>query len=385
MNLVKLGLFELKVGDVLLFRTMGRIPSTAVVAGQWMFSRNDHDGRSSTIHAAIYADNEFVLEADGPGGLAYTRLTEKKRYLCQVYRYEVPSLAELAACVAASYVQERGQNSSYGKYSLAKAFASFFVLSSRGKGAIKSELRLWGVTDHFARSTYCSSFVCRCYAAAGQTMAPQAVPIDVDFRHVSPKELQARLNIDQRLGARRLHLGELERARTSPVQGGRRWAEGGLCIGDHGFQCPQSVVGSAGMIREARAPWEGRAASLLGQSLCAVNSLNDLCASRYLAEAFGAGRSLRISSRRRPVPYTPCLKRREDGTGSIRAVWSRIEVHRMKWSHSCERARVEAQSLDGARDHARRMPVDRASTRAGCSRWRRAFGADDRAGCERLG
>lgn len=90
MNIVKLGLFELKVGDVLLFRTMGRIPSTAVVAGQWMFSRNDHDGRSSTIHAAIYADNEFVLEADGPGGLAYTRLTEKKPYLCQVYRYEDP-------------------------------------------------------------------------------------------------------------------------------------------------------------------------------------------------------------------------------------------------------------------------------------------------------
>lgn len=205
---------KLKNGDVLLKYATWKATNVLIKVGEALFSHNRSGGTCDIIHAALYAGDrggqKIVYEASGPGLVADDISGLGYRY--EVYRYKQADVAEIASVVAEGYTadtaRERAKNPKkhYGAYSILGAGGSLFHSSARGKEAVKSEKGLWGHSEKApARTFYCSSFVVRAYLAAGQTMEPVVVPIDADYRHISPKELQARLNKD----ARWQHLGLL--------------------------------------------------------------------------------------------------------------------------------------------------------------------------------
>lgn len=184
---------QLQRGDVLLKYTEGTGTNKLINFGQFVMSHNKSGGHSTTVHAAIYSGGGNVCEASGHGGLQFAGMKAGLIYF--VHRYHDAGLADLAAAIAEGYVEERNRSGgTYGSYSKSGAFGSLVHSSSRGKKAKQAETGLWGQSPNQpSDSFYCSSFVVRAYAAAGQTNSPAVVPIDCDFRAVSPKELEARL------------------------------------------------------------------------------------------------------------------------------------------------------------------------------------------------
>jgi hypothetical protein len=194
---------DLKVGDVLLKHSAGTKTNVVIKAGEAIFSHNASGGTADIVHAALYAGNvggsQVIFEASGPGLISEDMSGNGLLY--EVYRFKNADVAEMAAMVAEGYVAETNKSKAdnpkdhYGSYSIGGAAGSLFHNSSRGKGAQLAEAGLWGksanpATDKF----YCSNFVVRAYQAAGQTFNPKVVPIDADYRYISPKEMQATLN-----------------------------------------------------------------------------------------------------------------------------------------------------------------------------------------------
>lgn len=189
---------DMRVGDVLLEHSQGHAVQRLIKAGEALFSRNVHGGSSDIVHAALYVGDaggrQYVMESTGDGLNRNDITNTGVSY--EVYRYVDSGVAEIAAAVAESYVCEAQKGGeAYGTYAYSKSLGSVFSSSSRGSGAVTAESGLWGASQHPpSTSFYCSNFVVRVFQAAGQTLSPPVVPIDADYRHVSPKELQSRLN-----------------------------------------------------------------------------------------------------------------------------------------------------------------------------------------------
>lgn len=189
---------DLQTGDLLLKHSTGSRTNVVIKTGQALISHNIRGGTADIVHAAMYAGNQLLYEASG-GGLAVQSMASKRGTVYEVFRYGKADVAEIAAVVAAGYVAEKElsqeNKGNYGSYALKGALGSLFHSSTRGSGAKAAESRLWGHSPQPpSNSFYCSNYVVRAYAAAGQTFKPPIAPLDVDYRYVSPKELQARLN-----------------------------------------------------------------------------------------------------------------------------------------------------------------------------------------------
>jgi hypothetical protein len=194
---------DLKVGDVLLKHSAGSKTNVAIKAGEALISHNASGGTADIVHAAIFAGNfggqQVIFEASGPGLIREDM--SGNGYSYEVYRYKEAKVASIAAMVAEGYVAETNKSKEanpqdhYGAYTITGAVGSLFHSSSRGDGAQAAEGGLWGKSANPADDKfYCSNFVVRAYQAAGQTFDPKIVPIDADYRYISPKEMQARLN-----------------------------------------------------------------------------------------------------------------------------------------------------------------------------------------------
>jgi hypothetical protein len=184
---------DLWTGDVLLKYTEGTGTNRMIQAGQAIISHNTSGGKSQWVHAAIHAGGGFLLEASGSGDLQYAPM--KSGLVYEVHRYRNYDVAKMAASVAEGYVAAKNPGTGFGMYSKSGAFGSLFHNSNRGGGAQAAEASLWGSGPTPPDGGfYCSNFVVRAYIAAGQTFQPVVVPIDADYRWVSPKELQSRLN-----------------------------------------------------------------------------------------------------------------------------------------------------------------------------------------------
>ncbi len=211
---------ELQVGDILLKKCSGSVIHILTVSGQALFSHNLSGGKSTTIHAALYAGEGMLLESSGPG-LQYANV-DPQNDTYEVYRLvgapPDTQLPEIAADIGYTYYMMQQHHrkqektaypgvdelpKTFGNYSRTKATGSLFGSSNFGNKAINAAEKLWEGDSE--ETFYCSNFVIRCYAAAGVTAEhPDIIP--ADLRQTSPKELQARLNKDDHWK----HMGRLE-------------------------------------------------------------------------------------------------------------------------------------------------------------------------------
>ena len=194
-----LGFNEMRGGDVLLFEDVtGAKAHFMIATGQAMFSHRRH-GSSNVTHAGIYDGGGSIMESSGAAGLRSMELIEKhKGYKFQVYRLNNKSVAMAAVSWAAKLINERpagGKTSEgFGLYDKGKATKGMFSSSKRGSGAERAVGHLRD--DPFAdRGFYCSNFVVECYELACEVTGHSPV-IDVDYRKVTPKILQANLRGD---------------------------------------------------------------------------------------------------------------------------------------------------------------------------------------------
>ncbi len=194
-----LGFKDMRGGDVLLFEDVtGAATHFAIAAGQAMFSHRPH-ASSSVTHAGIYDGGGKIMESSGAAGLRSMELIEKhKGYKFQVYRLNNKSVAMTAVSWAAKLIYERPadkeKSEGFGFYDTGKAAKGMFSRSNRGSGAKKAVNEL--INDPFSdRGFYCSNFVVECYELACEVTGNTPV-IDVDYRKVTPKILQANLRGD---------------------------------------------------------------------------------------------------------------------------------------------------------------------------------------------
>lgn len=191
-----LDLDDMRSGDVLLFEDVfGAATHFGIAVGQVLLSHR-MSASSNVTHAGIYDGGGSIMESAGAAGLRSMKLVEKHHgYKFQVYRLDNRRLAMMAVSWGAKLINERpsgvSKSEGFGRYDTGMAAKGIFCSSSRGKGAVKAVKSL--VNDPFAdRGFYCSNFVVECYELACE-VAGSAPVIDVDYRKVTPKVLQANL------------------------------------------------------------------------------------------------------------------------------------------------------------------------------------------------
>src|SRR5262245_43822468 len=193
---------DLEVGDVLLKYYDGSTTNKVIAAGQAVFSHNLNGGHCDITHAALYVGDNRLVEATGDG-LCSNVLTSS-HYLYEVYRYRDPALRQLAADVGREF-QRRAMETdgAVGRYNVAGS-ATSVVRSSRmgrfGRNALATLTAGQQSPEGLANactnmSFYCSNFVVFAYNSAAK-LSNLPLPINVDFRYISPKALQGRLNRD---------------------------------------------------------------------------------------------------------------------------------------------------------------------------------------------
>lgn len=202
-NSKKISLGEIVAGDVMLKTGITHASHVAIAVGQAITNWSGQGSSALTVHGAIYAGLGSVIESSGPGLLHQP--ISKAVWL--VYRYSNADVASIALDVANTYYamsrnagnytgQAKGNAPAFGAYSTTQAVSSLARPTNVSPSGERASKAIWegGARESF----YCSNFVVRCYEAAGQTASPPQRPINADYRSVSPKELQARLNGDPR-------------------------------------------------------------------------------------------------------------------------------------------------------------------------------------------
>jgi cell wall-associated NlpC family hydrolase len=191
---------DLLIGDILLFEDVtGAATHFGIAALQVVVSHRKH-ASSNVTHAGLYDGGGRIQEAAGAAGLRSMALVEKhKGSKYQVYRYATPRLPlhasswaeKLIAHRPESYKNPEFKGVGFGRYDTPMAAGGIFSRSNRGEGAENAVEGL--IANPFAdRGFYCSNFVVECYELARHALHHKPV-IDVDYRKVSPKVLQANL------------------------------------------------------------------------------------------------------------------------------------------------------------------------------------------------
>jgi hypothetical protein len=187
----------LRAGDVLLLKDGGgffREPThMGITFGQSTLS-HQLGSSSNTTHAGIYDGTAYILEASGAAGCRSAQLVTKNNYRYQVWRYSrskrIPAYAK---DVAEQIIHTRqAVNPGQANYSLGPHLGGLLRYSGRGEGARQAVANLMNDVTAI-QQWYCSSFVVACYEVAREMRGFQTPVIDVDFRFVSPKRLQAAL------------------------------------------------------------------------------------------------------------------------------------------------------------------------------------------------
>jgi len=191
-----LGFNDMRSGDVLLFEDVtGAKTHFAIAVGQSLFSHRSN-ASSNVTHAGLYDGGGSIMESSGAAGLRSMKLVEKHHgYKFQVYRHSNKSVAMASVSWAAKLINERpsgvGTSDGFGRYDTGMAGKAMFTRSNRGSGAKKAVANL--KDNAFEdRGFYCSNFVVECYELACEVTGNGPV-IDVDYRKVTPKILQANL------------------------------------------------------------------------------------------------------------------------------------------------------------------------------------------------
>ncbi|MFA8299960.1 MAG: hypothetical protein ACEPOV_07355 [Hyphomicrobiales bacterium] len=191
---------DLKLGDIVFSSAKGDTLTHALIStGQSIFDHSEGDSKS--VHAAIYAGNGNVIESSGDG-IGYSPLDSKHTYLA--YRFKEDDadniLAETAADVAYTYYEEYQKNKKAGSYSILDAILSLFKKKDKTIATKDAEDKIWGNEDGTLKTTFCSSFVIRCYEAASiaclsglEDDSKFLTGIKADFKNTNPKTLQAKL------------------------------------------------------------------------------------------------------------------------------------------------------------------------------------------------
>lgn len=208
-NLKKLKVTDLRDGDILLLHDTKSAKHKLIADFQFLRSPlRFRTGKSSLTHAGIYSGDGKILEASGAEGLRDPYLIEKsKGYKYRVWRLTKNNNQGKVSATAADFArknidisesgkvlaEEFGQPElgSFGSYSKSKVIKGYLRSSKRGKFAEKAVEKL--IEDPYGDGEfYCSEFVARCYEYACKSCGQKPV-IDVDFRHVTVKELRSRL------------------------------------------------------------------------------------------------------------------------------------------------------------------------------------------------
>jgi hypothetical protein len=179
-------------GDVMLRKFAGTKIHVGITIGQAL--NIGKPGSATTVHAAICIDPgaNVLAEAAGPG-LVYDHYNlDTERWIA--FRYRNTNIRDLVIMVAESYVAEKAMGMRAGNYSVPMAVKSVFGSKDFGAAAQQATDHLWGTNPDEAQCKFfCSNYAVRCYLAAGAAAEPPVVPINLDFRKTTPRDLEGYL------------------------------------------------------------------------------------------------------------------------------------------------------------------------------------------------
>lgn len=197
--MAQLGPTDMRLGDVLLLKDIGEGTHKLIAAAQAVLSHG-HNRSSKITHAGLYGTGNTILEASGSGGglQAGQFSTKAGHYHFEVYRWQDADTAYRAAYWAEVLISQRAHMPGFGGYSRSGATSSLLHASNAGSETQVNNQALQNAVLGFDidaiqgnRAFYCSGFVVECYVMA--VPSGSTIPIDLDYRYVSPKRLEGEL------------------------------------------------------------------------------------------------------------------------------------------------------------------------------------------------
>ncbi|QSH41132.1 hypothetical protein P0136_09610 [Lentisphaerota bacterium ZTH] len=196
---------ELQTGDILLLADLSEVTHMEISLAQALFNP-ERLAQSKLTHAGIFDGNgQVILEASGEAGLRrYPLPSKKKGYKYQVWRLDCADAAEkdlsqIAVDIANSLIEKkeikqidfktRGAGKTFGAYSILGSFKG--SPWKRKKTARKLDKINSNIFKE--RVFFCSNFVLECFEIARLRTGYKEHLFDVDYRHASPKNIQASL------------------------------------------------------------------------------------------------------------------------------------------------------------------------------------------------
>lgn len=184
----------LKTGDVLFTVVTKDSSSTMrrVIQLAQTFGSVRGGGNASSVHVLMASgQGDLIIESVG-SGLTLRRI-QPGTY--RQYRYKGPMKHEVRNCAmwsAEDYLVQKQGTPGYGAYGKVKAALSpFRTHKSQTVANAKSQQFGQGAKNH--AQFFCSNFVFRCYAAAGEACGLPNLVIPNSHREISPRDLEAHL------------------------------------------------------------------------------------------------------------------------------------------------------------------------------------------------
>lgn len=184
----------LKTGDVL-FTVVNKDSSTAmrrVIQLAQKFGSIKGAGNASSIHVLMASgQGDMIIESVG-SGLSQRRI-QPGTY--RQYRYKGPMKHEVRNCAvwsAEDFLVQRQNTVGYGNYGTAKAALSPFR-THRPQVVANAKSQQFGQGAKNNALFFCSNFVFRCYAAAGEACGMPNLVIPNSHKEISPRDLEGHL------------------------------------------------------------------------------------------------------------------------------------------------------------------------------------------------
>lgn len=184
----------LKTGDVL-FTVVTKESSSAmrrVIQLAQTFGSVRGGGNASSVHVLMAAgQGDQIIESVG-SGLTMRRI-QPGTY--RQYRYKGPMKHEVRNCAvwsAEDYLVQKQNTQGYGAYGKVKAALSPFR-THRPQAVANAKSQQFGQGARNSPLFFCSNFVFRCYAAAGEACGLANLVIPNSHKEISPRDLEAHL------------------------------------------------------------------------------------------------------------------------------------------------------------------------------------------------
>lgn len=184
----------LKTGDVL-FTVVTKESSSAmrrVIQLAQKFGSVGGGGHASSVHVLMASgQGDTIIESIG-SGLTQRRI-QPGTY--RQYRYKGPMKHEVRDCAvwsAEDFLVQRQGTPGYGNYGKVKAAMSPFR-KHRNRPVANAKSQQFGQGAKNNPLFFCSNFVFRCYAAAGEACGLANLVIPNSHKEISPRDLEAHL------------------------------------------------------------------------------------------------------------------------------------------------------------------------------------------------